>query len=54
MLENQRADGVDAHRLADDPMFVDPANGDFRLKPKSPTLKLGFVPFEMSKFGLVD
>lgn len=54
MLENQQRDGVDTHSLAVDPLFVDPANGDFRFKPDSPALKLGFVPFDPSKVGLVD
>jgi hypothetical protein len=54
MLEKQQRDGVDAHSLAVDPLFVDPANGDFRLQPDSPALKLGFVPFDMSKVGLVE
>jgi len=31
----------------------DPANGDFRLRPDSPALKLGFVPIDVSKVGLV-
>ena len=52
MLEKQQGDGVDAHSLAVDPLFVDPENGDFRLKPNSPALKLGFIPFNMSKVGL--
>jgi hypothetical protein len=52
MLKKQQADGVDTHSLAVDPLFVDPENGDFRLKPNSPALKLGFVPFDMSKVGL--
>lgn len=52
MLKKQQADGVDGHSLDIDPLFVDPANGDFRLKPNSPALKLGFVPFDMSKVGL--
>lgn len=47
-----QSEGIDVHSLAVDPMFVDPANGDFRLKPDSPALKLGFVPFDMSKVGL--
>jgi len=51
LAENQR-DGVDAHSLAADPLFVDPENGDFRFKPDSPALKLGIVPFDMSKVGL--
>lgn len=52
MLEKQRGDGVDTHSLAVDPLFVDPENGDFRLKPNSPALKLGFIPFDISKAGL--
>ena len=52
MLEKQQRDGVDAHSQAVDPLFVDPANGDFRLKPESPALKLGFVPIDVSKIGL--
>ncbi|MHC4737228.1 MAG: hypothetical protein ACYTDW_22725 [Planctomycetota bacterium] len=53
LAEYQR-DGVDAHSLAADPLFVDPENGDFRFKPDSPALKLGIVPFDMSKVGLRD
>ena len=45
-------DGVDAHSLAVDPMFVDPENGDFSFKPDSPALKLGFVPIDLSEVGL--
>jgi hypothetical protein len=52
MLKKQQADGVDGHSLAVDPLFVDPANGNFRLKPNSPALKQGIVPFDMSKVGL--
>ena len=52
MLAKQQRDGVDADSLAVDPLFVDPANGDFRLRPDSPALQLGFVPFDMSKVGL--
>ena len=54
LLKKQKRSGVDAHSLAVDPMFVDPANGDFRLKPDSPALGLGIVPFDKSKVGLVD
>ena len=52
MLEKQQRDGVDAHSLAVDPLFVDPENGDFRFKPGSPALKLGIVPIDLSKVGL--
>jgi hypothetical protein len=52
MLAKQQGDGVDAHSLAVDPLFVDPENGDFRFKPGSPTLKMGIVPIDLSKVGL--
>lgn len=52
MLEKQQKDGVDAHSLAVDPLFVDAENGDFRFQPDSPALKLGIVPLDMSKVGL--
>jgi len=37
--------------LMADPMFVDPANGDYRVRDDSPALKLGFKNFPMDKFG---
>lgn len=35
-----------------DPGFVDAANGDFHLKPDSPALKMGFIPFDYSQAGV--
>jgi hypothetical protein len=32
---------------------VDLANGDLRLKPKSPAWKLGFQPIDMAAIGLL-
>lgn len=52
LITKNRANGVDGNSLAVDPLFVDPENGDFSLKPESPALKMGFVPFDMSKVGL--
>jgi hypothetical protein len=34
-----------------DPLFIDPAKGDFRLKPDSPAYKLGFKPIPFEKIG---
>jgi arylsulfatase A-like enzyme len=52
MLKKQQQDGVDIQSLAVDPMFANPADGDFRLKSDSPALKLGFMPIDLSKIGL--
>ena len=35
-----------------DAEFVDPANGDYRVKDGSPALALGFVNFPMDQFGV--
>jgi hypothetical protein len=40
-----------SHSVFADPPFIDPANHDVRLRPKSPALKLGFVNFEIWKWG---
>jgi len=53
MLEKQRRDGVDTQSLAVDPLFVDPANGDFRLSLDSPALRLGFAGWDHTKAGLI-
>jgi hypothetical protein len=42
----------DEHSIVADAMFVDPANGDFRVQAGSPALKLGFVNFPMDQFGV--
>lgn len=44
--------GWDHNSVLGDPMFVDPANGDFRVKDGSPALKLGFKNFPMDQFGV--
>ncbi|MEI6892644.1 MAG: hypothetical protein V5783_10785 [Pontiella sp.] len=44
--------GWDEHSVVGDPLFVDPANGDFRVKDGSPAMKLGFRNFPMDQFGV--
>ena len=45
--------GFDKHSLFTDPMFVDPANGDYRVRDGSEALKLGFKNFDVSGAGLL-
>ncbi|MEN6576528.1 MAG: right-handed parallel beta-helix repeat-containing protein, partial [Phycisphaerales bacterium] len=42
----------DEHSILADPLFVDPGNLDFHLKPDSPALKIGFEPFDYTKAGV--
>jgi hypothetical protein len=44
--------GFDAHSVYADPLLIDPQRNDFRVRPNSPALKLGFKNFEMGKWGL--
>ncbi len=46
-----RATGKDEHSVLADPMFVDPANHDYHLRPQSPALKLGFQPIPLEEIG---
>jgi hypothetical protein len=50
-LAQWQADGYDTHSIVADPMFVDAAHDDYRLKPDSPALKLGFKPIPVDKIG---
>ena len=50
--EPRRQSRRDKHSIYADPMFVDPAHGDFRVKDESPALGLGFKNFPMDRFGV--
>jgi hypothetical protein len=43
--------GADADSLVADPLFTDPARGDFTLRPESPALRLGFEPIPFDQIG---
>jgi hypothetical protein len=53
-LDEWQAMGFDKDSVFGDPLFVDPANNDYRVKPESPALKVGFRNFEMNTWGLQD
>ena len=44
--------GFDTHSVVADPLFVDPENDDYSLRPDSPALKMGFKPIDLSSVGL--
>jgi parallel beta-helix repeat protein len=46
-----RSLGVDEHSIEADPKFVDPTRDDYRLRPDSPALKMGFEPIAVEKIG---
>jgi len=45
--------GYDPNSEFADPQFVDPAHGDYRVRPTSPAMKLGFKNFPMDQFGVL-
>jgi hypothetical protein len=51
-LESRRKEGHETHSRIADPMFVDPAKDDYRLKPESPAIQLGFQPIDVGQIGV--
>ena len=50
-LADWRKLGRDVHGRIADPLFVNAAKRDFRLKRSSPALRLGFIPIDLSDVG---
>lgn len=46
-----RQSGQDRDSVIADPLFVNPGNYDFSLRPDSPALKLGFQPIDLREVG---
>ena len=51
-LAKRQAAGQDAGSVVADPLFQNPSARDFRLRPGSPALALGFHPFDYSQAGV--
>jgi len=53
-LDRWRRMELDTHTKFADPLFVDRENHDYRLKPASPALTLGFQNIDTSRIGLKE
>ena len=51
-FEDWQALDRDKNSIIADPLFEDAAGLDFRLKPDSPAVKVGFKPFDLGEVGL--
>lgn len=50
-FDDWKTKGLDVHSVIADPLFVDPARKDDRLRPESPAFRLGFRPTDLSDVG---
>ena len=50
-FDEWKAKGLDQHSLVADPLFVDPKNGDFTVKPASPAFQLGWKAIDLGEVG---
>jgi hypothetical protein len=49
----QKQTGSEMESVVADPLFNDAARGDYRLRPESPALRIGFEPWDHTKSGRV-
>ena len=50
-FQEWKATGQDIGSIVADPLFVNVSNFDFRLRPDSPALKMGFQQIDMAGVG---
>ncbi len=50
----QAKSGRDEHSIVADAKFIDPAHGNYGVRPDSPAIALGFKNFPMDRFGVTD
>ena len=53
-LDSAQRNKIDVNSLYGDPQFISAAVGDFRVRPKSKALAIGFKNFPMNEFGVVS
>jgi len=53
-LESWQKLGLEKDSIIADPLFVDPASGNYQVRSGSPALKLGFKNFPMDDFGVTS
>ena len=53
-LEAARKNKTDLNSLGGDPQFINAAAGDFRVRPTSKALTIGFKNFSMNEFGVIS
>lgn len=53
-MEAARKNKTDLNSKGGDPLFINEAAGDFRVKPTSKALEIGFKNFPMNDFGVVS
>ena len=53
-LKKAQKNLTDQNSTVGNPLFIDPANGNYQVAAGSPALKAGFTNFEMDKFGVVS